>query len=299
MSGPTDYQTAKSTSLNCKLCVNRLTHPIRLLKDVVRKVRSRFGNGEPSLPDRLALTVGGEEVHFDTSSEIAKDWFYPRYRNGRAHEEVVFDVLVDRLRPTSCFFDVGANLGFYSAVVSRHCRAGSVHSFEMDPDLLGEIWQNLQINDAKNANVTCAAVWEDEGNLISFSPHISGNKSTNQVTELEEAQSTQVPSLSIDTYCKRYEVEPDIVKIDVEGAELQVLRGMASTLSSVRTLFLEVHPDHLLADASLSGIEACLHRFDFTIDRVHEHRRGDKLRLERLETLNDITENCMLVCERP
>jgi hypothetical protein len=105
----------------------------------VRKVRSRLRGGEPSLSDWLTLTGGAEKVHFDTSTEIARDWFYPRYRNGRAHEEVVFDVLPDRLRSASCFFDVGENLGFYSAVVFRHCRAGSVHSFEMAPDLLKEI----------------------------------------------------------------------------------------------------------------------------------------------------------------
>lgn len=277
--------------------MTRLTRPVRLLKDVARRVRSRFVGEEPSLPDQLILTVGGEEVHFDTSSEIAKDWFYPRYRDGRAHEEVVFDLLLDRLESDSCFFDVGANLGFYSAVVSRHCRTGNVHSFEMDPDLIGEIWKNLDCNGAEDGQVTCVAVWEDNGTLVSFSPHISGNKSTNQVAVRTGERSTHVPSLAIDTYCDRYGAHPDVVKIDVEGAELQVLRGMESTLSTVDTLFLEVHPDHLLGDASLLGIEALLHRFDFTIDRIHEHRRGDELRLERVETLNDIMENCMLLCE--
>jgi FkbM family methyltransferase len=168
----------------------------------------------------------------------------------------------------------------------------------MDPDLLGEIWRNLEVNDAENAHVTCAAVWENDGDLISFSPHISENKSTNQVVASGESHSTCVPSLTVDTYCDWYEVQPDIVKIDVEGAELQVLRGMESTLSTVRTLFLEVHPDHLLADASLVGIEALLHRFDFTVDRIQEHRRGDELKVERLETLKDVTENCMFLCER-
>jgi len=279
--------------------MTRLGRPVRLLKDVARKVRSRFRGGEPPLPDRLTLTVGGEDVHFDTSSEIAKDWFYPRYRNGRAHEDVVFDVLLDRLRPTSCFFDVGANLGFYSAVASQHCRRGSVHSFEMDPELVGEIWKNLEGNDARSAHVTCAAVWEDDGILVSFSPHISGNKSTNQVVVPTEERSTHVPSLSIDSYCDRHDAHPDIVKIDVEGAELQVLRGMEATLSEVNTLFLEVHPDHLLAEASLIDIEEFLRHSGFTVDRIHEHRRGDELRMERLETLKDIRENCMLLCERP
>jgi FkbM family methyltransferase len=253
---------------------------------------------EPSLPDRLTLTVGDEEVHFDTSSKIAKDWFYPRYRNGRAHEEVVFDLLLDRLDSDSCFFDVGANLGFYSAVASRHCRTGNVHSFEMDPDLIGEIWKNLDCNGAEDGHVTCAAVWEDNGTLVSFSPHINGNKSTNQVAVPTGERSTHVPSLAIDTYCVRYDARPDVVKIDVEGAELQVLRGMEATLPNVSTLFLEVHPDHLLGNTSLTDIEALLLRFDFALDRILEHRHGDELQLERLRTLESVTENTMLLCER-
>lgn len=274
------------------------SYPVQLIKDVARSVRSRLKSSVSSLPERLTVTVGRKEIHFNTSSEIAKDWFYPRYREGRAHEEVIFDLLLDRLQPDSCFLDIGANVGFYSAVASSYCRKGSVHSFEMDPDLIGEIWKNLRANDARTAHVTCAAVWSDDGELLSFTPHITGHKSTNQVALRLQDQSTHVTSLTVDTYCKNCSLQPDIVKVDVEGAEFQVLKGMKSALSHVHTLFLEVHPSHLIADASLIEIQKLLQQFDFAVSQIHGHRRSGELRMKRLEALEYITENCMLLCEQ-
>jgi hypothetical protein len=62
--------------------------------------------------------VNGMEILFSTKDTYSKRWFYPRYLNGGIHEEHVTRMILDNLTD-SPFVDVGANLGWYTCVVSK------------------------------------------------------------------------------------------------------------------------------------------------------------------------------------
>ena len=57
---------------------------------------------------------------------------------------------------------------------------------------------------------------------------------------------TKKPQVSLDSFCKKNELIPDVIKIDVEGSELNVLEGATNILTQYKPiLFLSVHPEHL------------------------------------------------------
>jgi FkbM family methyltransferase len=69
---------------------------------------------------------------------------------------------------------------------------------------------------------------------------------------------------SLDSFVGRHELAPDFVKIDVEGMELEVLRGGAETFTaSVDVVMLEVHPRILMLGEGVSGIQVLLASFGF------------------------------------
>lgn len=256
--------------------------------------RMRFGRR-----NRLMIRTKRTTILFDTSTSYSKRWFYPRYRDGVPHEAHVSEILEDRLRPDSCFFDIGANLGYYSLLATSICTLGSVYAFEIDPVLIQEIQSNIMLNAATNLRVVHTAVWEGDGVVLGFSPHQAHNRSTNMART--EMSSYSVSSLSIDTFCRQLNAYPEIVKIDVEGAEGKVLRGMKEALCEIDVLLLELHPDLLSGFGdSVSQLFAVLESYGFVISVVQSHRATHQ-QPTRLTIGNPalIRDNCMLLCEKP
>ncbi|WP_137284653.1 FkbM family methyltransferase [Halorussus salinisoli] len=242
---------------------------------------------------------------FDTSTLIAKRWFFPRYSDGSLHEPVVSKKLISVLDTDSVFFDVGANVGYYSVLASQRCKTGHVHSFELDPRLASIIASHFELSSAQNATITCAGVSDSSGEFVSFTPHQSGNLSTNTVQEDRGGRTNglKVPSLTLDKYCSKTEIAPDVLKIDVEGFERQVLEGGANILekSPPRALFLELHPN-LVDNFGIAPREilSLLNEFGYTCYRFADHRShvhpADSLSL--ISTPPNIENNCMLYCSR-
>lgn len=221
------------------------------MKTILRRIRDRLLEWRYSQKKRLSIRHGGEQLRFDTSSMIAKDWFFPRYGSGRRlHEPRVCRILRAYLAPGDVFFDVGANLGFFTVLGARLCDpGGSVHAFELDPRLMGEIHRSVHLNrNLTEVHTVCCACTDQDGDIVEFGPAEPGNPSTNRlrrnvaVEGENEAVYGVAVTLTLDRYCRRTGLVPDLVKMDVEGAETSALAGFRGVLSHGRTrLVLELH----------------------------------------------------------
>jgi len=156
------------------------------------------------------------------------------------------------VRPGSVFCDIGAQAGFYTLLASRLTgEKGRVFAFEPSPRNIHNLRRHLEINWIENVTLFEAAVsdrpgeaWFDLGN----------NSSTGS---LSDSGSLCVPLVSLDHLLEEGQIlPPDFLKMDVEGAELQVLKGARKTLTTARpTLFLATHSDQLHRDC-LSFLES-------------------------------------------
>lgn len=142
------------------------------------------------------------------------------------------------VRKSSVVYDVGAHLGFYTLLASHLVgERGQVVAFEPSPENLEHIRKHVQINNASNVSIVPAAVSDSTGTRL-FSEGASS--STGKISETGKLN---VDSVSIDDLVFGGTIsKPDFIKMDIEGAELEALKGAHRTLSDHSpTLFLAIH----------------------------------------------------------
>jgi FkbM family methyltransferase len=150
-------------------------------------------------------------------------------------QPAVQDALVKHLRPGNTFYDVGAHVGFFTVLACRLVGpTGHVHSFEPVPQNVAALNTNLRANGFEQATAHPIAIADRDGNAT-----MEGGRSlTARLSESGDltVRTARVDSLNLDA--------PQLVKIDVEGAESAVLRGMTDTLRAYRpVVVVEVHDD--------------------------------------------------------
>lgn len=149
--------------------------------------------------------------------------------------------LMQSIRPNQVYFDVGAHVGFYS-LLAQHLGA-NVEAFEPTPATFALLNQNTA--DAPNIRTWNVAVSDREA-VLSFYVHDvahSENNTTNAAAKSSTAQEVTVQGVRLDAFAERQELRPDFVKIDVEGGEVQVLKGMTELLATAApTVILEYIP---------------------------------------------------------
>tara|TARA_B100000674_G_C37974256_1_gene978549 strand:- start:4911 stop:5702 length:792 start_codon:yes stop_codon:yes gene_type:complete len=139
------------------------------------------------------------------------------------------------------FFDVGANEGIYT--ISAAIEGSRVHAFEAAPETYKRLNANLKLNSVTNIRTENIAVSDETGTTrFIYCPEVSGSSSFKNILDLKESISIEVDTITLDEYCERNSVMPNFVKIDVEGAELKVIKGFVKGISSERRpiLFVEI-----------------------------------------------------------
>ncbi len=159
---------------------------------------------------------------------------------GNLHIHRLIDAMVGR---GDTVVDVGANIG-YNAVYAamRVGRSGRVVAVEPTPDNLRVLERNLAAAGASNVAVVRAAAGRERGPRALY---VRGE--TSAVNSLFEqscyARVTEVLEVPVERLDDLVEDAPRLVKIDVEGAELDVLEGMPRLLGAPRlALVVEWHP---------------------------------------------------------
>lgn len=147
------------------------------------------------------------------------------------------------LREGMTVFDVGANVGELALVFSKFVGDGHVHAFEASSEAFGRLTGVCDAAGRRNVTLNHVAVGDREGTAhLHVYPDHYLSWSTMAVRPLDrygiDVQSTAteaVPMTTVDAYCEANGVARiDLLKVDVEGAELQVLVGARRMLSERR-----------------------------------------------------------------
>lgn len=243
------------------------------------------------------MNYRGMELSYSVSDFYSKGWFYPRYDNGKIHEPLATDVFIEHVKDNSRVLDIGGHLGYFSCIAGKLAKNGEVHVFEVDPKCIGLISNNLNINDLTNVKIHNQAVSDAKGMVkipVDHNPNpglIINSKSYNDFIEVE--------AISIDDFLIQNNLQPDFIKIDIEGAEGIAIAGMKRTLAKSNvTLLVEIHVDILKNqfDTDYKDIIGLLLENGYTLVEI-EHRNSDgKNRYVDLKT--DLEGNTMILCEK-
>lgn len=184
--------------------------------------------------DHLVSTLPGGERIRAAARYRQLSWNPEEYRAFRA-----------AVRPGSVVLDVGANVGSYTLLFAMWAGAtGRVFAFEPAPEARDGLRMHVALNGlAARVEIVAAAAAATVG-TARF--RIDGASGANAIAADPHAAAPgdiDVETTTIDAFCERHRTRPDVVKIDVEGAELDVLTGARQVLAQPDLqAFLEFHP---------------------------------------------------------
>jgi FkbM family methyltransferase len=142
------------------------------------------------------------------------------------------------LRPGDTFIDVGANIGYFALLASTIVGPnGKVVAFEPVPPTLEKLRLNLSLNDAANVTVIDCAVSDSVGVVRIYQPHDSNIGANSMRSSKLDAPSWDVRMATLSSELPQ-DLPVKLLKIDVEGAELKVLRGFTDHLQTASVPFV-------------------------------------------------------------
>ena len=202
-----------------------------------------------------------------------------------------FNQCIPACEGKSVFIDVGAHIGLYSLPASRRVRqGGQVFAFEPSGNSYGYLLEHIAYNNIDNIHPYQLIVGDTKKDAVPFYEHAISSSPRNGLMQRKKRASdrfveTERRQISLDDFCAENHLSPDIIKIDVGGAELLVLKGARAILTEHRPImFLGVHPGDLTAiDQSTVELAAMLDELGYEV------RAPDGTRVEKLG-------NCEYIC---
>ena len=167
---------------------------------------------------------------------------------GRAEERELIDLLVflARINSAHVFWDVGANYGLFTFSLCASLPELQIEAFEPDPDYVALLQQTLGLSGSGHLRVHPVALADAEGQ-VTFKRDLVGGSTGHLVRSRQpppgapdraaESGVIEVAASTIDSESGQLGV-PDLIKIDVEGAELDVLRGGRRTFEAHMPIIL-------------------------------------------------------------
>lgn len=164
------------------------------------------------------------------------------YRTGVWEPEMTA-MAIEKIQPGWHILDVGAHIGYYTLLFGTQSGPqGMVAAFEPAMDAFKALNTNIDLNGMKNIRTFRLALSDHRGHVV-MKPENRGQMSTDEDGDAE----TTAEMIPFDEFWPTLQwPKVDLVKIDVEGAELGVLSGMEDLLQKYHPhLFVEIHPLHL------------------------------------------------------
>lgn len=240
---------------------------------VLHEVQSMLSAGEIA-----HVEIHANELQIVTQEGLRLVWHTEDVRSApgilmtqRHYEPAESPFLLAAARHAKVIFDVGANAGYYALHFARQsgtdCR---IHAFEPVPSTLQRLARNIEINQLQGRIITHEFGFARKaGNETIYLPSFSGNSaaSLRDLHPEESSEKVEVRLRTLDDFCA--ELQPqriDLIKVDVEGAELPMLQGGLQALRAHRpVIFMELlrkwakpfgyHPNDVIALLAAEGYQ--------------------------------------------
>ena len=260
---------------------------LEISKSIISKVLVEF----PDINlDRINRKIHGVNFPFYFK-------FAPRYRSMYLglNSTSVIRVLLKHIKKKSVFIDAGANIGYMSAVgaalVGKH---GGVHCFEPVPIYLEKLEEMANKNKEYEIIVNKFALGESlKKSTININKVLIGaNSMVSGLVDSDLVKDTiEVDVKRLDDYILEKDIKNiSLIKIDVEGYELPLLKGLTrffeKNINSLPPLIVEITPEaYALLESKLEDLENLLAKFDYQAYNSDEKHRID---IKKLEQLTDV-----------
>jgi FkbM family methyltransferase len=182
-----------------------------------------------SLADRYHQSL----VKFKVKRLLSR--FIPKYKKQLEENQIVLSTVISELKgiENPVFIDVGCNIGAVSLPVAKRMPSCQVYSIDAHPVALSGFVKNQTINRLKNVKVIGAAISSSQSIAKIFTEpknsggnRLSGFEGRTDIDFSQVVDEIFVPSLTMNAVFKNFEINKcDVLKIDVEGYEIEVLKS--------------------------------------------------------------------------
>lgn len=231
--------------------IGALQFKVPLLGGLIRRTASWAATGEGIIQEGI-----GKGLRFDATGG------YFGYLAGTSEPEEQA-LVAKHLKEGMVFYDIGANIGFYAVLGARLVGAkGHIYAFEPFAQSAQAVHRNVQLNNFDNVTIVEAAVSDKNGVVRFASDELSAKNKI--VGSNESSNTTEVQSITLDVWAAQTNARlPDVIMIDIEGAEIGALQGMHDLLSRSRPVLLcEVH---WLGEKMIDYCESVLKPLGYTV----------------------------------
>jgi FkbM family methyltransferase len=208
---------------------------------LIRKVR-------PVYESFLTSLHGGEGIPWDVNGTEFRIAAGERIRFAHRYEPEAAAFLSSRITPGMTCFDVGANVGVYVLQLANWSKPnGRVVAFEPNPGAREVLASHIAWNGiGDRVTVVPLAVSSAPGDNVLYAEGADGMSRLSQANDRlgDSTVATPVPVTSIDHWCQQHGTWPDVMLLDIEGFEIEALRGSRQTIARVKPLIVvEMHPN--------------------------------------------------------
>ena len=189
----------------------------------------------PEIDQQLGVNQKLEEVRLYGVAPWYKENFW---------EPPVQLALRDLCRPGHVVFDVGANFGGLTTIMSRMVGPrGVVCSFEASPRIIDKCQRNIVLSGCSNVQLFHTAVYHKSYRTVPI--YLGSHLNDSIYTDQQNKSATyQVSTIALDDFVEHTGLVPELVKMDIEGAEFDAVKGMNKTIKSAKPhLILETQPE--------------------------------------------------------
>jgi FkbM family methyltransferase len=193
------------------------SNPLLLYRKIFTKLRKK----------PLVKKIRGINFMFDFSYDTAMGLMY-----SGVYEKDIVDAISGILKEGDAFIDVGANIGYISAIgLGKVGKTGEVHSFEPVPKYNSRLRWLAELNKAYKIRTNQCAVTENGGTVnihVTNLPNIGWNTAVPGFMESETiGETVSVPAVRLDSYISEHKIKNiKLIKIDTEGYEFPVLKSL-------------------------------------------------------------------------
>ena len=200
------------------------------------------------LQNQLDLKLSNDGIYFDASSKAGAS----RAIRLLTKEPETLNWINTFMNPDDAFYDIGANIGVYSLYAAKK-RGVEVLAFEPESLSYAVLNKNINYNNLEDKIMALnIALYDDDIiSTLNLSNFLPGKSSHNFHEELDHNHEKFIPAhkqyvlgMKLDTFLKNNNVPfPNHIKIDVDGNEHKVIKGMKNTLQDKRlkTIMIEIH----------------------------------------------------------
>ena len=212
------------------------------------------------------------------------------------------------VKPRMSVIDIGAHIGYYTLLAAKLVgESGKVYAFEPEPDNYSILTSNILANNYENIIATQSAVSDQIGSTHIYLTALDSGRHSIYRHGLPELGVAQVNTTTLDSFLG-LEGWPhiDVMKMDVEGAEIAVFNGMSELMERCPNLQLLVEFNPSLLKNSGSKPQEFLLRLledSWDIEIIDEVYKGSRLIEGDVDTLTNkllvVGSSVNLFCKRP